>query len=131
MAHPAPERQSSTNCRSGAQIVEVPDQTSNTWRVVAAGRRVYRVRMSAHTASGSPLTAVEEQLVEHVTGGRWLDLAGDGPVDEAAMQSWEASRPSGPSSSATFCGDVWPQILIRTGYGYAALESPAGSTWNP
>jgi hypothetical protein len=38
------------------------------------------------------LRHVERRLVDHVTRGELLDLAGDGPVDEAAMRSWDSSR---------------------------------------
>jgi hypothetical protein len=38
------------------------------------------------------LTSVELSLVDHVACGEWLDLAKDGPVDEAAMRSWGESR---------------------------------------
>ncbi|WP_433032749.1 hypothetical protein [Plantactinospora sp. CA-290183] len=48
--------------------------------------------MTARSADGLSLTEVEQRLVEHVTAGTWLDLAGDEPVDEAAMRSWGASR---------------------------------------
>jgi hypothetical protein len=48
--------------------------------------------MAVQSTDGSSLTEVEQRLVEHVTDGVWLDLAGDEPVDEAAMRSWDASR---------------------------------------
>ncbi|GIF68738.1 oxidoreductase [Asanoa ishikariensis] len=37
-------------------------------------------------------TAVEQRLIAAVGAGDLLDLAGDGPVDEAAMHSWGAER---------------------------------------
>jgi hypothetical protein len=48
--------------------------------------------MFRKTAGAARLTDVERQLVDYVTRGELLDLAGDGPVDEAAMRSWGNSR---------------------------------------
>jgi hypothetical protein len=39
-----------------------------------------------------PLTPLERKLVEHVERGERLDLAGDDPVEEAAMRQWRADR---------------------------------------
>jgi hypothetical protein len=38
------------------------------------------------------LALLEQSVVDHVGRGEWLDLAGNGPVDEAVMRSWGASR---------------------------------------
>jgi hypothetical protein len=38
------------------------------------------------------LTSVECALVDHVERGELLDLAGDRPVDEVAMRSWDTAR---------------------------------------
>ncbi|WP_143268904.1 hypothetical protein [Amycolatopsis vastitatis] len=46
----------------------------------------------AMPASLSALTPVERALVEHVESGKLLDLAGDAPIDETAMRSWDESR---------------------------------------
>jgi hypothetical protein len=48
--------------------------------------------MITKSASEASLTDLERRLVDHVTRGELLDLAGDGPVDEAAMRSWDSSR---------------------------------------
>lgn len=50
------------------------------------------MNMAVQSTDSSSLTEVEQRLVEHVTDGVWLDLAGDGPVDEVSMRSWDASR---------------------------------------
>jgi hypothetical protein len=41
---------------------------------------------------GGELTSLEQALVEHVSRGERLDLAGDEAVNEAAMRSWGESR---------------------------------------
>jgi hypothetical protein len=41
---------------------------------------------------GRAHSPVEQRLIESVARGEVLDLAGDGPVDEAAMRSWGAER---------------------------------------
>jgi hypothetical protein len=43
-------------------------------------------------ADGRAHSPVEERLIEAVARGEVLDLAGDGPVDEAAMRSWGEER---------------------------------------
>lgn len=48
--------------------------------------------MVTETAAGAPLTDVEQRLVDYVTRGELLDLAGAEPVDEAAMRTWDSSR---------------------------------------
>jgi hypothetical protein len=48
--------------------------------------------MFRKTAGAARLTDVERRLVDHVTRGELLDLAGDGPVDEAAMRAWDSAR---------------------------------------
>jgi hypothetical protein len=48
--------------------------------------------MVTETAAGMPLTDVEQRLVDYVTRGEPLDLVTTGPVDEAAMRSWDDSR---------------------------------------
>src|SRR5512133_3667137 len=48
--------------------------------------------MVTETAGEMPLTDVEQALVEHVARGELRDLAGEGPVDEAAMRTWGDSR---------------------------------------
>jgi hypothetical protein len=48
--------------------------------------------MVTETAGGVSLTDVEQALVDHVTRGEPLDLAGGEPVDEAAMRTWDSSR---------------------------------------
>jgi hypothetical protein len=52
----------------------------------------YRDGMVTQTAAGVPLTDVERRLVDYVTRGELLDLAGGEPVDEAAMRAWDGSR---------------------------------------
>ncbi|MFG3702603.1 hypothetical protein ACGF5C_32740 [Micromonospora sp. NPDC047620] len=49
------------------------------------GRRV-------RNAGGRAYSPVEQRLIESVACGEVLDLAGDGPVDEAAMRSWGDER---------------------------------------
>src|SRR5215212_2097062 len=44
--------------------------------------------MVTKPAGGASLTDVEQRLVDHVTRGELLDLAGDKP----AMRSWDSSR---------------------------------------
>ncbi|MER7333546.1 MULTISPECIES: hypothetical protein [unclassified Micromonospora] len=51
----------------------------------AGGRRV-------RDADGRAHSPVERRLIESVASGEVLDLAGDGPVDEAAMRSWGHER---------------------------------------
>jgi hypothetical protein len=48
--------------------------------------------MVTEIADGVSLTDVERALVDHVTRGQLLDLAGAEPVDEEAMRSWDSSR---------------------------------------
>jgi hypothetical protein len=48
--------------------------------------------MATETGAGKPLTDLEQRLVDYVTCGELLDLAGGEPVDEAAMRSWDSSR---------------------------------------
>jgi hypothetical protein len=48
--------------------------------------------MVTETAGGVSLTDVEQALVDHVTRGELLDLAGAEPVDEAAMRSLDSPR---------------------------------------
>jgi hypothetical protein len=43
-------------------------------------------------ADGRAHSPVEQRLIESVASGEVLDLAGDGPVDEAAMRSWGDER---------------------------------------
>jgi hypothetical protein len=43
-------------------------------------------------AGGRSHSPVEQRLIESVARGAVLDLAGDGPVDEAAMRSWGDER---------------------------------------
>ncbi|SCF36086.1 hypothetical protein GA0074696_4844 [Micromonospora purpureochromogenes] len=43
-------------------------------------------------ADGRAHSPVEQRLIESVASGEVLDLAGDGPVDEAAMRSWGEER---------------------------------------
>lgn len=43
-------------------------------------------------ANGGPQSPLEQRLIESVAHGAALDLAGDGPVDEAAMRSWGDDR---------------------------------------
>jgi hypothetical protein len=43
-------------------------------------------------ANGRAHSPVEQRLIESVGRGEVLDLAGDGPVDEAAMRSWGDER---------------------------------------
>jgi hypothetical protein len=50
----------------------------------------------------STLTSVEQALIEHVACGDVLDLAGDRPVDEAAMRAWDDTR----TISATVIRDI-------------------------
>lgn len=52
----------------------------------------YHACMVTETVDRASLTQVEQALVDHVTRGEWLDLVGDGPTDEATMQSWDSSR---------------------------------------
>jgi hypothetical protein len=52
----------------------------------------YRDAMITNSASEAALTDVERRLVDYVTRGELLDLASSGPVDEAAMRSWDNSR---------------------------------------
>ncbi|MFJ3339129.1 hypothetical protein [Streptomyces sp. NPDC086766] len=37
---------------------------------------------------------LEQSLLDAVRDGEMLDLAGDGPVDEASMRSWDSTRTS-------------------------------------
>jgi hypothetical protein len=46
----------------------------------------------AEDAGGPPRDPVEQRLIDYVARGEVLDLAGDGPVDEAAMRSWGVDR---------------------------------------
>jgi uncharacterized protein YjbI with pentapeptide repeats len=48
--------------------------------------------MVTEIAGGVSLTDVERRLVDYVTRGELLDLAGGEPVDETAMRSWDHSR---------------------------------------
>jgi hypothetical protein len=48
--------------------------------------------MVTEIAGEASLTDVERRLVDHVTRGKLLDLAGGEPVDEAAMRSWDSTR---------------------------------------
>jgi hypothetical protein len=48
--------------------------------------------MVTEIAGEASLTDVEQLLVDHVTRGELLDLAAGGPVDEAAMRSWDSTR---------------------------------------
>jgi len=48
--------------------------------------------MVTETAGEVSLTDVERALVDHITRGELLDLAGAEPVDEAAMRAWDSSR---------------------------------------
>jgi hypothetical protein len=48
--------------------------------------------MVTKSASEASLTDVERRLVDYVTRGELLDLAGGEPLDDAAMRSWDGSR---------------------------------------
>ena len=84
--------------------------------------------MVTQTTAGTPLTDLERRLVDHVTRGEPLDLAGAEPVDEAAMRSWDNSR----TVQASVLRDILRGRLapdpIHTGCSCAASTSPAGST---
>jgi hypothetical protein len=48
--------------------------------------------MVTETAGEVSPRDVERRLVDYVTRGELLDLAGAEPVDEAAMRAWDSSR---------------------------------------
>ncbi|MFG3711958.1 hypothetical protein [Micromonospora sp. NPDC047730] len=49
-------------------------------------------RQRVRNADGRAHSRVEQRLIKSVARGEVLDLAGDGPVDEAAMRSWGDER---------------------------------------
>lgn len=67
-------------------------------RLVARGQDLRCLALVAYSfavvsSSDVPtLKPVEHQLLHHVSGGEWLDLAVGKPVDKAAMASWGAER---------------------------------------
>jgi hypothetical protein len=82
--------------------------------------------MITKSASEASLTDLERRLVDYVTRGELLDLAGDEPTDEAAMRSWDNSR----TIQASVLRDILRGRLARdpdpTGCGCAAPGSPGG-----
>jgi len=48
--------------------------------------------MVMEPAAVASLSDAERALVDHVTRGETLDFAGDEPIDEASMRSWDGSR---------------------------------------
>jgi hypothetical protein len=58
---------------------------------LAVVRTIVRI-MAGEVVDRASLSEVEGLLVDHVTRGERLDLAGEEAVDEAAMRSWGTSR---------------------------------------